>query len=380
MARPVAEKRDYYEVLGIAKEASADDIKAAYRRLALKWHPDKNPGSKEAEERFKEAAEAYEVLSDEKKRAQYDRFGHGGVQDGVGFQSTDDVFGAFGDLFSQFFGGGVGGRTAARSRTGRGASLETTLDLTFDEMARGAEKRVVLRRREACKTCHGTGSKDGKEPVPCKLCGGRGAVMASQGFFSVQRTCPQCGGEGVTVSNPCSDCGGDGLKPGKSEVVVRVPAGVEDGRVLRVQGEGEPGRHGGPRGDLHLIVRVGEHPIFRREGPDLHVEAPVPMSTSALGGDVEVPTLTGSNVVKVPAGTAPGQMIRIRGEGLPRIGRSGSGDLYVRVVLDLPINPSRRLRESLEALKAAERDEAGPARRKYADLLKDHRKRGEKRD
>jgi molecular chaperone DnaJ len=373
----MAEKRDYYEVLGVSRDASEADVKSAYRKAALKWHPDKNPGDKAAEEKFKEAAEAYEVLSDAQKRAAYDRFGHGGVADGVGFRSSDDIFGAFGDIIGSIFGGAVGARP--RSRSPRGATLEVALEVSFDEMAKGVERTLSLKSRESCRTCRGTGSKDGKAPVTCRVCGGRGAVMASQGFFSVQTRCPQCGGEGVTISSPCPDCQGAGLKPARRDVLVRVPPGMEDGRILEVRGEGEPAPRGGPRGDLHVHVRVGEHPLFRREGPDLHVDVPVPISTAVSGGEVEVPTLGGSNVVKVPAATAPGQLIRVRGEGLPRLDRSGRGDLYVRVVLDMPVNPGRRLREALEALRAAERDETGPARREYTDRLKDHRKPLEKK-
>ena len=246
-------------------------------------------------------------------------------------------------------------------------------------MARGVAKTLQLKSRETCKTCHGSGSRDGKAPVTCRTCGGRGAVMASQGFFSVQTRCPQCGGEGVTISSPCPDCGGEGLKPAKREVTIRVPAGMESGRVLEVRGEGEPGPRGGPRGDLHVEVHVGEHPLFRRDGPDLYVDVPVPITTTVLGGEVEVPTLSGANAVKVPAGTAPGQLIRVRGEGLPRLERAGRGDLYVRVLLDIPASPGKRLREALEALRAAERDEAGPARRAYSDRLRDHRKQLEQR-
>ena len=377
MSRPMAEKRDYYEVLGVARDASSDDVKSAYRRLALKYHPDKNPGDKAAEEKFKEAAEAYEVLSDDTKRATYDRVGHGGFQDGVGFQSSEDIFGAFGDIIGSIFGGAGGGRGGRRSN--RGATLGTSVDVTFEEMAAGVSKAIPLRSRETCRTCRGSGSRDGKAPVPCRTCGGRGAVMASQGFFSVQTRCPTCGGEGVTISSPCPDCGGEGLKAGKREVSVRIPAGMEAGRLLEVRGEGEPGPRGGPRGDLHVEVRIGEHPLFKREGPDLYVDVPVPITTTVLGGDVEVPTLSGANTVKVPAGTAPGQLIRVRGEGLPRLERSGRGDLYVRIVLDMPVNPGRRVRDALETLRAAERDETGPARRTYGDKLKEHRKQLEKK-
>jgi molecular chaperone DnaJ len=377
----MADKRDYYEVLGVAKDASADDVKAAYRRLALKYHPDKNPNDKAAEERFKEAAEAYEVLSDADKRAAYDRHGHAGVQGGVGFRSTEDIFGAFrdifgGDFFDSLFGGG-GGRRA--NGPPQGASLRCALELSFDEMAEGVERTISLKRRETCETCRGTGSRDGKPPTPCRVCGGRGQVQTSQGFFSVRRTCPQCGGEGVTIAAPCVTCRGEGLTPARREIRVRVPAGIEDGSILRVRGEGEPGPRGGARGDLHCEIRVGEHPLFQRDGADLHVEVPVPLSTAALGGEVDVPTLAGASVVKVPPATAPGSLIRIRGEGLPRPEASGRGDLYVRVAYDVPHSPGRRVRDALDVLRAAERDEVGPARKAYGDALRDHRRKAERR-
>jgi molecular chaperone DnaJ len=380
----MAEKRDYYEVLGVAKDASPEDVKAAYRRLALKYHPDKNPGDKQAEEKFKEAAEAYEVLSDADKRAAYDRHGPEGVRGGVGFHSVEDVFGAFrdifggagGDLFETFFGGG--GRRATAGPAA-GASLRCAISITFEEMAEGAEKTVTIKRRETCATCRGTGARDGRAPVPCRTCGGRGFVASTQGFFSVRRECPQCGGAGSTIESPCPDCRGEGLVAARRDVRIRIPAGLEDGSILRVRGEGEPGPRGGPRGDLHCEIHVGEHPLFRREGADLHVEAPVPLSTTALGGEVDVPTLAGSSTIRVPGGTAPGQLIRIRGEGLPRPERSGRGDLYVRVALDVPAHPGRKLREALEALQGAERDEIGPARREYGDRLKEHRKSVERR-
>ena len=378
MPQPMAEKRDYYEVLGVGKTASADDVKAAYRRLALKYHPDKNPGDKGAEEKFKEAAEAYEVVSDADKRAAYDRHGHAGVQGGVGFQSNEDIYGAFrdvfgGDFFDSLFGGGGGGRRHAGPPPG--SSLRCALELTFDEMAEGVERTISLKRREVCETCHGTGSRDGKAPTTCRVCGGRGQVQTNQGMFLMRRTCPQCGGEGITIAAPCPTCRGEGLSPVKREIHVKIPAGIDDGVILRVRGEGEPGARGGARGDLHCEIHVGEHPLFAREGADLHVEIPVPLSTATLGGDVEVPTLSGSSTVKVPPATAPGSLIRIRGEGLPRPESSGRGDLYVRVAYDVPSNPGRRVRDALETLRAAERDETGPARRQYGDVLREHRRR-----
>jgi molecular chaperone DnaJ len=380
MARPMAEKRDYYEVLGVSRDASPDDVKSAYRKLALKWHPDKNPGDHQAEERFKEAAEAYEVLSDADKRAAYDRHGHAGVQGAAGFRTTEDVFGAFrdifgGDLFSQFFGGRRGGPRGPA----RGANLRGAVQITFEEMAEGVEKTISLKRREACPACRGTGSRDGKAPVTCRTCGGRGVVVVNQGFFSMQHDCPTCGGEGVTISSPCPSCEGEGLVPTKREVTIRIPAGIEDGMTLRATGEGEPGARGGPRGDLLCQVHVAVHPMLERDGPDLHVQSPVAVSTAVLGGAVEVPTLQGTLQVKVPASTTPGSVLRIRGEGLPRLDRPGRGDLHVHVLLDVPQNPGRRVRDAFEALRLAERDEAGPARRRFADLLREHRQALERR-
>src|SRR5262245_2485504 len=376
----MAEKRDYYEILGVGKTASADEIKSAYRRLALKYHPDKNPGDKAAEEKFKEAAEAYEALSDPNKRAAYDRHGHAGVQGGTHFQTAEDIFGAFrdifgNDLFSSIFGGG---RSTGR-RSDRGADVGARVDLTFYEMAEGATKSVNVRRRETCSTCRGTGSKDGKAPTTCRTCAGRGVVRANMGFVSVQRECPTCGGAGATISSPCGDCRGEGLRASRVDVDVPIPAGIEDGTGVRVSGQGEPSPRGGARGDLILEVHVEEHPLFHREGADLVVVVPVPISTAVLGGEVEVPSLRGVNTVKIPAGTPPGRRIRVRGEGLPYPQRSAHGDLYVVVALDIPDSPGRRMRESLEALRAAERDEVGPQRKEFGDLIKDHRRNLERR-
>ena len=378
----MADKRDYYEVLGVAKTADAGEVKSAYRRLALKHHPDKNPGDKAAEEKFKEAAEAYEVLGDADKRAAYDRHGHAGVPGGTHFQSTDDIFGAFrdifgGDILGSLFGNQGGGRGA---RSSRGADVAVRVDLTFQEMAEGVTKTISVRRRETCGTCRGTGSRDGKAPVACRTCAGHGVVRSNMGFVSVQRECPACGGAGVTIASPCPDCRGEGLKAAKAEVQVPIPPGLEDGMVLRVSGQGEPSARGGTRGDLDVEVRVAEHPLFHREGADLVVVAPVPLSTAALGGEVEVPSLSGVNTVKVPAGTPPGRRIRVRGEGLPHPNRRASrGDLYVVISLDMPESPGRRVREALDTLAAAERDEIGPQRRQFQDLVKEHRRLAERK-
>lgn len=377
MPRPMADKRDYYEVLGVAKTATPDEIKSAYRKLALKYHPDKNPGDKAAEEKFKEAAAAYEVLSDADKRAAYDRHGFAAVEGGGGFRTNEDIFGAFrdifgGDLFGSLFGGRGGG--GGGGRASRGADVAASVELTFQEMAEGTTKSVVVRRREACATCRGSGSRDGKAPVPCRTCGGRGVVGRRMGFVVLQQDCETCAGAGSSIASPCGDCGGEGVRAVRATISVQIPAGVEDGMVVRVRGEGEAAARSGTRGDLDVEVHVASHPIFEREGADLIVKVPVPVSVAALGGEVEVPSLAGVNSIKVPPGTTHGRRIRVRGEGLPHPQRSGRGDLYVVVLVDFPESPGRRTREALEALRAAERDEVGPARRQFADLVKEHRR------
>ena len=376
----MAEKRDYYEILGVPKAASAEDIKTAYRRLAMKFHPDKNPGDKAAEEKFKEAAQAYEVLSDAEKRAAYDRHGHAAVEGGGGFRSNEDIFGAFRDIFGgDLFGSLFGGRGGGGGRVARGADLAVAVEMTFTEMAEGCTKTISVRRREACTTCKGSGSRDGKAPLPCKTCAGRGVVGRRMGFVVLQQDCEACRGQGTTIASPCADCGGEGVRGVKAEVRVQIPAGVEDGMVVRARGEGEAAPRSGVRGDLDVEIRVEAHPIFEREGADLLVKAPVPVSTAALGGELEVPSLGGVNTIKIPAGTPHGRRIRVRGEGLPYPQRSGRGDLYVVVVVDFPESPGRRTREALEALRNAERDEMSPARRQFSDLVKEHRRLLEKK-
>ncbi len=376
----MAEKRDYYEVLGIGREAGAEDIKAAYRKLALKNHPDKNPGDKAAEERFKEAAEAYEVLSEADKRAAYDRHGHAGVGANVGFQDAGDIFGAFSeifgnDLFGSLFGGAGGG---GRRAPPRGRSLRGEIVVTFEEMAQGVTKTIALKRNETCATCKGSGARDGKAPVACATCRGQGRVAVNQGFFSISRTCPRCGGEGVMVEHPCATCGGAGLTPAKREIALRIPAGVPDGVILRVAGEGEPGPRGGPPGDLNCLIHVGEHAFFERsadEPSDLTLDVPVPLSSAVLGAKIEVPGLNGSPVaLTIDAGTEPGQVLRIKGAGLPRFQASGHGSLYVRVIYDVPKAPGKALRKAFEALREVEQGEVGPARRRFEDEIKRHQR------
>lgn len=329
-------KRDYYEVLGVGREAGAGEIKKAYRKLAIRYHPDKNPDDAEAEAMFKEAAEAYAVLSDDEKRARYDRFGHAGVggAGGAGFSGFDPtIFGDFSDILGDLFGfgrrGGGGGRGVP------GADLRYELSLTFEEAAFGVEKTIDFPRLEACDTCTGTGSADGDLAV-CRTCGGSGRVRFTQGFFSVARTCPDCRGEGRKVTNPCDDCRGQGRRPKRRELEVKIPAGIDTGMRLRLRGEGEHGLRGGPPGDLEVAVRVDPHERLHREGADVHEILDLGYPQMVLGTEATVRTLHGEEEVRVPPGTQPGHEIRLRGEGIPQLSSDRRGDHIVHVRLHVP--------------------------------------------
>jgi molecular chaperone DnaJ len=370
---PPTTKRDYYEVLGLAKGASTDEIKKAYRKLAMQYHPDRNPGDKAAETKFKEAAEAYEVLSDEQKRARYDQHGHAGVEGmghaGGGFSSMEDIFAQFGDvfgggsIFDQFFGGGGGGRGESRNQ---GASLKLGLEITFREAVKGCTKTIDLKRNETCETCKGSGAKPGTKPVVCRLCGGAGVVRQGQGLFVIQTSCPQCGGQGKTVSDPCPTCRGQGAQPKKATITVRIPAGIEDGSRLRVSGEGEAGRDGGPRGDLYVYVQVKEDPFFERHDHDVVCKVPVTYAQAALGGEIEVPTLDGMAKLKIPAGSQPNDLLRMRGLGIPAGSRRG--DQIVVVQISVPKRPTERQRELLKEL--GEIEEKSGEQKSFLDRVK----------
>lgn len=334
----MASKRDYYEILGVSKSASADELKAAYRKLALQLHPDRNPGNKGAEEKFKEVNEAYEALSNPEKRQAYDQFGHAGAQQGFGgaggFQGFEGFGDTFSDLFEGMFGGGGGGGRSRRSNQGSDLKFEHTVSL--HEAFTGVESALKIHRHVACDTCHGSGAKPGTSTKVCAQCGGAGQVRVSRGFIAFAQTCPRCRGEGRMVENPCGPCHGQGRVSKVETIKVRIPAGVEDGTTLRVTGAGEAGERGGAPGDLYVVVMVREDPRFQREGADLLVLKPVSIPLAVLGGEVEVPTVEKIVTLRIPAGTAPGALLRVRGEGMPHLRGTGRGDLLVRIRVDVP--------------------------------------------
>ena len=347
------EKRDYYEVLGVPRTAALDDIKKAYRKLALKYHPDKNPGDATAEERFKEAAEAYGVLSDDEKRARYDRYGHQGVGGMGGFDPNQ--FADFGDILGDLFGFGdfFGTRGRRASRSARGNDLRYDLQLDFMEAAFGKDATLLVPRVISCTTCNGSGARPGTQPVTCTGCGGRGQIRYSQGFFAVARTCPQCGGAGKVIKDPCQSCGGAGRVREEKKIAVKIPPGVDDGSRLRVAGEGEAGFNGGPAGDLYVFISVREHPKFSRRDYDVHSEQAISVTQAALGAEVSTETIDGVESLRIPAGTQPNQVFRLRGKGVPFIDGSGRGDHYVHVTVRIPTSltdDQRALFQQLAAL------------------------------
>ncbi len=343
------EKRDYYEVLGVPRTAPVDEIKKAYRKLAVKFHPDKNPGDSEAEERFKEAAEAYGVLSDEEKRARYDRFGHQGVSGMGGFDPNQ--FADFGDILGDLFGfGDFFGNRGRRGGRARGNDIRYDLQLEFMDAVFGKEASLHVPRVVTCNTCSGAGARPGTQPVTCTGCGGRGQIRYSQGFFAVARTCPQCGGNGKLIKEPCTTCGGAGRVREEKKISVKIPAGVDDGSRLRVAGEGESGLGGGPAGDLYVFISVGEHPVFTRREYDIHSERSLSITQAALGAEVTTPTIDGEESLKVPAGTQPNQVFRLRGKGVPFIDGSGRGDHFVHAAVRVPTTLTDEQRALLEQL------------------------------
>lgn len=352
-------QRDYYDVLGVSRSASAEEIKRAYRKLALENHPDRNPDNPEAEQRFKEAAEAYEVLRDPERRSRYDQFGHAGVNGGDfgGFSSADDIFAHFGDIFGDIFGFGMGSRRGGGPRPEAGADLRYDLSVSFEQAARGAEISLSIPRRATCEECSGTGAAPGSQRETCTRCGGTGRIRQSNGFFQFAMPCSACNGEGTIIAKPCPRCKGAGTVQQTQELSVRIPAGVDSGTRLRLRGEGEAGRNGGPAGDLYVFLTVEEDKRFRRQGQDLVVTAEVSFPQAALGAKIEVASLDGPLEVQIPAGTQNGEIFRLQGKGLPWLDRKRTGDLLVEVRVKTPVKLTARQEELLR-----EFEKAGEAR------------------
>ena len=353
----MAEKRDYYEILGVSRDASAEEIKKAYRKLAVKIHPDKNPGDPTAEDRFKELGEAYEAISDPDKRAAYDRYGHaafsggGGGRSGGGFHDPMDIFsqvfgGAFGGGFEEFFGGGGSSRRKSSGKQ-RGSDLRYDLEISLEEAANGVEKELEIERAVPCDACHTKGSKGSGGVKVCPTCGGRGVVARQAGIFIQQVSCPECRGAGETISDPCSDCHGEGRVQRNSRIKLRIPAGVDTGTRLRSSGNGDAGVRGGTAGDLYVFLHIRDHDIFERDGDDLFCEVPLPFSVAALGGELKVPTLLGQSSIKIPAGTQGGTVFRIRDKGIPALSTGKKGDLNVRVQVEVPTRLNQEQQDKL---------------------------------
>jgi molecular chaperone DnaJ len=370
----MSNRRDPYEVLGVAKSASGDEIARAYRKMAIKFHPDSHPGDADATSKFKEAAEAYEILSDQQKRARYDQFGFAGVEGtaGGGFRDASDIFEAFGDMFGgtifeDFFGGqGRSGRGRAR----RGADLRCDVTLELEEAARGVKKVLSLIRHLPCKECNGSGAARGSQPEACRRCQGRGQVVQSTGILRVQTTCPACRGSGKTISHPCGTCDGQGLQPAEHKLEVTIPAGVEDGMRVRLSGEGQPSPEGGPPGDAYCFIHVKPHPLFRREGSDLILQLPISYAQAALGTTVDIPTLDGMKPMDIPAGTASGTVFRLRGLGVPDPHSKARGDLLVQTIIEVPKKLEKRQRELLRELAELEKTNVTPERMGFIDRIR----------
>ncbi len=370
-------KRDYYEVLGVSRDADGTEIKRAYRRMALKYHPDKNPGNTEAEQKFKECAEAYEVLSDSEKRSRYDRYGHDGLR-GAGMHDFshmgfDDIFSMFDDIFGGgIFGGSRRGRGNSR-RASRGYDIETQIELTLNEVLTGTEKEVEFQRKDICSRCKGSGSEPGNDPQPCHYCGGSGQVVQSGmgGLFRMATTCPQCRGTGRVITHLCQQCHGEMHTVGKRKLSVKIPAGISDGQAIRISGEGEPGYGGGPRGDLYCYVKVKSHPLLLRNGSDLVVRVPVSFTQACLGATIEVPSLEGRKELKIPHGTQHGTILTIKGQGLPDLHSRKRGSLLVQILIEIPKKVNKQQEKLLRELAKTEDKSVMPQSKGFLDKLKD---------
>jgi molecular chaperone DnaJ len=366
----MATKRDYYEVLEVSRNSTEEEIKRSYRKAALKWHPDKNPGSAEAEVRFKECAEAYEVLSDAEKRRRYDQMGHEGLRGSTvrdyQHMRSDDIFSMFQDIF--------GGQGRQQQRAAQGYDLETQVEITLQDVAQGCERTIDFTRQDLCETCGGNGAKPGTKRRMCSTCGGRGQV-AQRGFggmFQMVSTCPACLGQGSTVDKPCEQCDGSGRFPKKQTVSVKIPAGIHDGQAVRVRGEGEPGNHGTNRGDLHVYVRIAEHPFFHRDENDLLLQMPISFAQAALGAEVHVPTLFGRALLHIPAGSQYGDVLRIKGLGLPDLRTGAQGNQMVQLLIEVPKKLSKRQEQLLREYAETEDHAVMPQHRSFFDKLKDY--------
>jgi molecular chaperone DnaJ len=376
----MATPRDFYEILGVQKGASADELKKAYRKLAMQYHPDKNPGDKKAEEKFKEISHAYDILSDEQKRAAYDRFGHQAFQGGAGGPSGfgggaagfDFSSSGFADIFEDLFGGMGGGRQRQNSGPARGSDLRYNLNVTLEEAFKGKQQEIKITTSVACESCQGSGAEKGTKPITCTTCNGAGRIRASQGFFTVERTCHSCQGMGKMIKDPCRTCAGTGRTRKEKTLSVSIPAGVEEGTRIRLANEGEVGIRGGPAGDLYIFLSVAPHEIFERDGDDLHCTIPIPMTTASLGGSIEAPTIDGSRVkVTIPEGTQNGHQFRLRGKGMSVLRSSSRGDMYIHTAVETPVHLTKKQKEILKEFDAADRSGHSPQSEKFFAKVKE---------
>ena len=365
-------KRDYYQTLGVSRDASAEDLKKAYRKLAMKHHPDRNPGDKSAEEKFKEASEAYQVLSDPERRVQYDRFGHAAFEQGAGFGGFDFSGAGFEDIFSDIFGDFFGGgRGRSRTRAQRGEDLRYDLEIRFEDAVFGTERVINIPRLSSCDACSGKGTKGGAARATCSACRGSGQLRFQQGFFTIAKTCGQCGGQGTVIKEPCRACGGSGVTQTTHALNIKIPPGVDTGSRLKLRAEGEAGRNGGPAGDLYVVIDVKPHPLFARQDNDIVCEVPISFAQAALGAEIEVPTIEGKFKMKIASGTQSGTVQRLRGKGVPDLRGGGRGDQLVRVVVETPRKLTARQRELLEEFARSGGEEVNPLTKGFFDKVKE---------